>query len=104
MYISGYRENNMADSGFWKGLGRGIEKLGSWVPHTTQQEKRNARTQMDMYHQEKQRLSDENARISEQKHQEQTRIQEKQIRAMRRNFRTPGFLEGPNTGTSDQLG
>lgn len=91
-------------SDFLKGLGRALEKTVSWVPHTTQQEKRNARMQMDMYNQEKQRLADEGNRIADQKHRENQRIQEKQIRAMRRNFRTPGFLEGPNTGTSDQLG
>ena len=66
-----------------------------------------AKEQIDFYHQQKDELHKQNDALSKQKHIEQQKINEKQIRAMRRNYRTPGFMDSASSAPGaikDQLG
>lgn len=91
----------------YKSVENAISKV---VPHTGQAEKRAtmyaAREQMDYYHAQKEELHKQNDDISRQKQAEQVKINEKQIRSLRRNFRSPGFMDSGDAGNavSNQLG
>lgn len=64
-----------------------------------------ANEQISFYKQQKDTLHAENEKLSQQKEVERKRIQEKQIRALRRNFRAPGFLDSATpSGASPTLG
>lgn len=93
---------------FFKDVGRGLEKTVSWIPHTTAAEKRAtmgaAKEQMDFYHQQKEELHKVADDVSKQKMAEHQKINEKQIRALRRNYRSPGFMESNAAGVSEKLG
>ncbi len=89
-----------------KTIERSISKI---IPHEHSAAKRAAmgavKEQVDYYQQSKQEMMKQNAEVSNQKHLEQQKIQEKQIRSMRRNYRAPGFLgTDTNSGVSDTLG
>lgn len=60
--------------------------------------------QLDYYKMQKDELQKESARVSGERDSERKRLHEKQIRSMRRSFRSPGFMEGPNQGTAETLG
>ncbi len=91
----------------YKSVENAISKV---VPHTGEAEKRAtmyaAREQMQYYHEQKEQLHKENEELSQKKTAEQNKINEKQIRALRRNFRSPGFMDSGNAGNavSNQLG
>ncbi len=62
--------------------------------------------QMDFYNEQKETMHKEADRISREKDIETRKIQEKQIRALRHNFRRPGFMNSqPQTpDVNSQLG
>jgi chromosome segregation ATPase len=61
--------------------------------------------QIATYQQQKDMMHSENEKLAKEKGAEMMRIHEKQIRALRRQFRSPGFLEQPSMGdTSTTLG
>lgn len=78
-----------------------MSKLSSWVDknitHSSdrKREMQAVNEQINLYKQQQQQLHDENERVAKQKDAERVRLHEKQIRSLRRTFRTPGFLEHP---------
>lgn len=63
--------------------------------------------QMEAYKEQTRLTQGEIDRAREEKSAEKRRIEEKQIRALRRNFRPAGFLnnaQGPATGVGNKLG
>ena len=92
-----------------KKIGKKVEKaISKTIPHEHSAQKRAAmaatKEQLDFYKSQKEELHKESERVKEQRQQEQKRLHEKQIRSMRRSFRSPGFMEGPETGTKEKLG
>jgi len=77
----------------------------SGVP--TADEKRNAASQANaqigLYKKQSELAQGELARAKDAQDSQKRRIQEKQIRGLRRNFRPAGFLDNA-VGTSDKLG
>lgn len=63
-----------------------------------------ATEQLSFYKNQKDALQKEGARVSAERDTQRQRLHEKQIRSMRRTFRSPGFMEGPREGTSDTVG
>lgn len=91
------------------GLKSAERAISNVIPHEHSADRRAAmnaaKEQMDYYQQAKQSLHAENERVASERSMEQQKIHEKQIRALRRNFRAPGFLgTGSGENTSDTLG
>jgi len=84
---------------------RGISNL---IPHqhSAQRRAEMAATtqQLDLYKSQKDSLAAENARVSSERDVERKKVHEKQIRSMRRSFRSPGFMEGPSSETAETTG
>lgn len=84
-------------------------KISGLIPHQHSADTRAAmgaaKAQLDYYKSSKEEMQKQSKELSDQKHLEQQKIHEKQIRALRRNFRTPGFLgTDSSAGVSDTLG
>ena len=82
-----------------KGLKKVERAIGGLIPHVPAAERRQsmyaAREQMDLYQQQKQMLHDENERVGKQRDLERQKLHEKQIRSLRRAYRSPGFMQQP---------
>jgi hypothetical protein len=63
-----------------------------------------AQRQMEQFDATKRELKEEEARISEEKKVERGKVEETQLRALRRGYRRPGFLEDVSEGQKDTLG
>ncbi len=63
-----------------------------------------ANEQISFYQKQKQLADDTVNKLKDEQNVEKRRIQEKQIRQLRRSFRSPGLLEEPGAGTKDTLG
>ena len=91
-----------------KGLKKIEKKISNIIPHAhsaqTRAEMAAAKEQLDYYQQQKETLKKETERADAQREQERKKLHAKQIRTLRRNYSSGGFMEGPNTGESDQLG
>jgi hypothetical protein len=90
-------------------LSKGLKKIesgiASIIPHQTAAERRAKADAISSYYQQKEAAIAEQARISQQKDIEQKRLQEKQIRSMRRRYRSAGFMQpSEDAGLSDKLG
>lgn len=87
-----------------------MSKLSRWVDkyvtHKSayRQEMEAVNQQLDLYQKEKDRMHAENEKLATEKANEQKLLHEKQIRAMRRKYRAPGFLEQPSGDTAQTLG
>ena len=88
-----------------KGL-KGLESaVASVIPHQTAAERRAKADAISSYYQQKEAAVAEQARIGKEKDAEMRRIQEKQIRSMRRRYRSAGFMQPMNdSGLSEKLG
>lgn len=84
-------------------LSKGLKSLegavASVIPHQTAAERRAKADAVSTYYQQKEAATAEQARIGAEKQAEQRRIQEKTIRAMRRQYRSGGFMQ-PMTDAS----
>lgn len=88
-----------------KSLKKWESAIASVIPHQTAQERRAKADAVASYYQQKQAAAAEQARIGQEKAAEQRRIQEKQIRSMRRRYRSSGFMQPmSDSGMSDKLG
>lgn len=94
-------------------LSKGHKKIeraiSNAIPHEhsadrrAQQEAMNA--QIKAYQDQTKILQDEQGRVKAERDEQQRKINEKQIRSMRRQFRPAGFMDEPTVdGTSDKLG
>lgn len=89
-----------------KGLKRAEEAIASIIPHQTAAERRAKADAVSAYYAQKEAAKNEQNRIANEKKIEQQRIQEKQIRSMRRRYRSAGFMQ-PMTdasGIQEKLG
>lgn len=81
------------------------EGISRVIPHQTAAERRAKADAVSTYYQQKEAAAAEQARIGEQKKHEQQRIQEKQIRSMRRRYRASGFMQPmSDSGFQEKLG
>lgn len=90
-------------------LSKGLKKIegaiADVIPHQTAQEKRAKADAVSSYYQQKEAALAEQKRLGELKTAEQNRLQEKQIRALRRKYRAGGFLQPmSDTGYQEKLG
>lgn len=60
-----------------------------------------AAEQISFYQTQKDELHKENERITAAKEKERKSIAEKQIRALKRHYRAPGFMENPQATSTD---
>lgn len=85
-------------------LSKGLKKIegaiADVIPHQSAAEKRMKTDAINSYYQQKEAALAEQARIGAAKDVESRRIQEKQIRSMRRRYRSSGFLQ-PMSAESD---
>jgi len=104
MSTFGYKEKKM--SWLSKGLKNIEGAIASVIPHQTAAERRMKADMVASYNQQKESALAEQNRIGEQKKFEQQRIQEKTIRAMRRKYRSSGFMQPmqSDNGLQDKLG
>lgn len=88
-----------------KGL-KGLESaVASVIPHQTAAERRAKADAISSYYQQKEAAVAEQARIGKEKDAEMRRIQEKQIRSMRRRYRSAGFMQPmSDSDLSEKLG
>ena len=88
-----------------KGL-KGLESaVASVIPHQTAAERRAKADAISSYYQQKEAAVAEQARIGKEKDAEMRRIQEKQIRSMRRRYRSSGFMQPmSDSDLSEKLG
>lgn len=75
------------------------EGISRVIPHQTAAERRAKADAVSTYYQQKEAAMAEQQRIGAEKQAEQRRIQEKTIRAMRRQYRSSGFMQ-PMTDAS----
>lgn len=79
-----------------KGLKKAERKISKLIPHAHSADTRAAnaatKAQLDYYQEAKAQLHQENEDLAKEKAMESQKIHEKQIRAMRNKFRSPGFL------------
>lgn len=88
-----------------KSLKKIEEGISSVIPHQTAAERRAKSDAVSSYYQQKEAAIAEQSRIGQQKDAEMRRIQEKQIRSMRRRYRSSGFMQPmSDSGLSDKLG
>jgi predicted ribosome quality control (RQC) complex YloA/Tae2 family protein len=84
---------------------RSISKL---IPHQHSADIRAAnaatKAQLDYYQEAKDTMHKQNEEIAQEKAMESQKIHEKQIRAMRNKFRSPGFLGTDTDSNPDTLG
>lgn len=84
-------------------LSKGLKSLegavASVIPHQTAAERRMKSDMISSYYSQKEAAMAEQQRIGAEKQAEQRRIQEKTIRAMRRQYRSGGFMQ-PMTDAS----
>ena len=90
-------------------LSKGLKKIegaiASVIPHQTAAERRAKADAVNTYYQQKQSALEEQGKISAQRDIEQRRLQEKQIRSMRRRYRSAGFMEPmSDIGAQEKLG
>jgi hypothetical protein len=90
-------------------LSKGLKKIegaiASVIPHQTAAERRAKADAVNTYYQQKQSALEEQNKISAQRDIEQRRLQEKQIRSMRRRYRSAGFMEPmSDIGAQEKLG
>lgn len=90
-------------------LSKGLKKLegavASVIPHQTAAERRAKSDAVSTYYQQKEAAIAEQTRIGQEKDAEMRRIQEKQIRSLRRRYRSSGFMQPmSDSGLSDKLG
>lgn len=96
-----------------------MSKLSKWlksaeravsnvIPHQHSADRRSANQavaeQIDFYKQQKEAISEEAKRVSDERSEEKRRVAEKQIKSLRRGFRSPGFMDEASTGLTDTLG
>lgn len=88
-----------------KGL-KGLESaVASVIPHQTAAERRAKADAISSYYQQKEAAVAEQARIGKEKDAEMRKIQEKQIRSMRRRYRSSGFMQPmSDSDLSEKLG
>ncbi|HNC02537.1 MAG TPA: hypothetical protein PLY05_04190 [Agitococcus sp.] len=84
-------------------LSKGLKSLegavASVIPHQTAAERRMKSDMISAYYSQKENAMAEQQRIGAEKQAQQRRIQEKTIRAMRRQYRSSGFMQ-PMTDAS----
>jgi hypothetical protein len=90
-------------------LSKGLKKIegaiADVIPHQSAQEKRAKADAITSYYQQKEAAAAEQARIGQEKSAEMRRIQEKQIRSMRRRYRSSGFMQPmSDSSMSEKLG
>ena len=88
-----------------KGL-KGLESaVASVIPHQTAAERRAKADAISSYYQQKEAAVAEQARIGKENDAEMRRTQQKQIRSMRRRYRSAGFMQPmSDSGLSEKLG
>ncbi len=92
-----------------KGLKKAERWIGSKIPHTSAAEKRAqmqaTKEQMDLYKEQKETLHQAAEDLAKQKETERQKLNEQQIRSLRRNFRrSSGFMGTPEGQVKDTLG
>lgn len=91
-----------------KGLKKVERSVGGLIPHVSAAERRQsmyaAREQMELYQEQKRQLQAESERINKAKVIEQRKLHEKQIRSLRRAYRSPGFMQPAQNELSDTTG
>lgn len=92
-----------------KGLKKVERSISNLIPHQHSADRRAqmqaTKEQMDLYKEQKDTLHKANEDLAKQKDLEQQKINAKQIRSLRRNFRrSSGFLGTPGEEVKDQLG
>jgi hypothetical protein len=90
-------------------LSKGLKKIESAIadviPHQSAAERRAKADAVNAYYQQKQSALDEQGKVAAQRDIEQRRLQEKQIRSMRRRYRSAGFMEPmSDIGAQEKLG
>ncbi len=86
-----------------------MSKLSKWIDtnvthkSAAKEQMQAAREQISLYQQQKEQLHTEASRVAAEKDMERQKIHAKQIRALRRNFRSPGFMQA-STDVSQTLG
>jgi len=85
-------------------LSKGLKKIegaiADVIPHQSAAEKRMKTDAINSYYQQKEAAMAEQSKISAAKDLESRRIHEKQIRSMRRRYKSSGFLQ-PMSAESD---
>lgn len=91
-----------------KWLKKAERAISNAIPHQHSADRRAAnqavKEQIDYYQKEKEALEKESARVEQEREQERTKVNQKQIKSMRRAYRAPGFMEEANDSYSDKLG
>jgi len=88
-----------------KGLKNIEGAIAGVIPHQTAAERRAKADAVSTYYSQKEAALAEQTRIGEQKKYEQQRIAEKQIRSMRRRYRSSGFMQPmSDSGFQEKLG
>jgi len=104
----------MAKRSFFVRLRNAYERFQTAGLYNPEESHRNEVDQRDMMRDQMQAYKDQTElarqeieRVRGEKNAEKRRIEEKQIRTLRRNYRPAGFLnndQGPATGVTDKLG
>jgi hypothetical protein len=86
-----------------------VEKsISNVIPHQHSADRRLANQaaaeQINFYQQTKKEMEEEKTRVEQEKNQERDKIQQKQIKSMRRSYRAPGFMDEVSDGLGDTLG
>jgi len=89
-------------------LHRTEKKISKAIPHQHSAERRAANQavaeQIQYYQDAKKEMTEEKKRVEGEREREEDKIGKKKIRAARRAYRAPGFMEEANPALSDTLG
>lgn len=89
-------------------LSKGLHKIGDALSGNSdakRQEMQLVKEQIDLYHDQKEQLHKNAEDLAHQKDVEREKINQKQIRSLRRNLRrNTGFINSPSPEVNDTLG
>jgi hypothetical protein len=88
---------------------KGAEKaISNAIPHQHSADRRAANQavseQISFYQQQKADMAEEKTRVEGERAAEKKKINQKQIKSMRRSYRAPGFLDEASDSMSESLG
>lgn len=91
------------------GIFKKAEKwISNAIPHQHSADRRAANEavaeQINYYKEAKKEMEEENARVKNERETEKKRVAQKGIKAQRRAYRAPGFMDEASEGLSDTLG
>lgn len=91
-----------------KWIKKAAQAVSNTIPHQHSADRRAANQavteQIDFYQKQREEMANESKRVEVERTAQRDKIQQKQIKSMRRAYRAPGFMDQASASLSDTLG